>query len=63
MGNIDIKELLEKHGQGHIVKAYEALDAEGQQKLAAQVEKVDWKLLDMIQNKEEAQERGKLEPL
>ena len=27
MGNIDIKELLEKHGQGHIVKAYEALGA------------------------------------
>lgn len=59
----NIKEILRQHGQEQVLKAFETLDEAGQKKLAAQVEKVDWKLLDMIQNKEETQERGKLEPL
>lgn len=54
---------LKAHGQEHIVEAYEKLDDAGKQKLAAQVEKIDWDMVALAGNKESAQERGKLEPL
>lgn len=55
--------ILKEHGQEHIAEAYEKLDDAGKQKLAAQVEKIDWDMVALAGNKESAQERGKLEPL
>ena len=55
--------VLREHGQEHIIEAYEKLDGAGREKLAAQVERIDWSIVDMAKQEETAQERGKLEPL
>lgn len=59
----ELKDLLMQKGQEHIWKAYQKLDAAGKEKLAAQVERVDWSMVAMAGHEELAQERGKLEPL
>ena len=58
-----LKELLCGQGQEHIYDAYLKLDNAGKDKLASQVEKVDWSMVAMAGNESHAQERGKLEPL
>lgn len=58
-----LKELLCGQGQEHIYDAYLKLDNAGKDKLASQVEKVDWSMVAMAGNENHAQERGKLEPL
>lgn len=59
----DILNVLKEHGQEHIVAAYDKLDDAGKEKLAAQVERIDWSIVDMAKQENIAQERGKLEPL
>ena len=59
----ELYEVLKEHGQEHIYEAYEKLDAAGKEKLAAQVEKIDWSMVAMAGHEELAQQRGKLEPL
>lgn len=63
MGNFDVIDVLKQHGQDEVLKAYQGLNEEEKKGLAAQIEKVDWKLLDLVKDKKETQERGKLEPL
>ena len=63
MGEKELAEVLKAHGQEHIFEAYRKLDAAGKEKLAAQVEKIDWSIVAMAGHAELAQERGKLEPL
>ena len=55
--------VLKEHGQEHIFEAYQKLDDTGKEKLAAQIERIDWSIVEMAGHKELAQERGKLEPL
>lgn len=57
--------VLREHGQEHIIEAYNRLDEAGKKKLAGQIKKIDWTVVDTAWrgNKEPAQERGKLEPL
>ena len=55
--------VLKEHGQEHIFEAYHKLDDTGKEKLAAQIERIDWSIVEMAGHKELAQERGKLEPL
>lgn len=55
--------VLKEHGQEHIFEAYQKLDDTGKEKLAAQIERIDWSIVEMTGHKELAQERGKLEPL
>ena len=55
--------VLKEHGQEHIFEAYQKLDDKGKEKLAAQIERIDWSIVEMAGHKELAQERGKLEPL
>ena len=43
----DILNVLKEHGQEHIVAAYDKLDDAGKEKLAAQVERIDWSIVDM----------------
>ena len=59
----ELQNVLKEHGQEHIWEAYQKLDAAGKEKLAAQVEKVDWSMVAMAGHDELKQERGKLEPL
>ncbi|EOS49155.1 hypothetical protein C809_01748 [Lachnospiraceae bacterium MD335] len=64
----ELSSVLEEHGQGHIFEAYQKLDEEGKKKLAGQVERIDWSIMDIpfhktASDEEPKQERGKLEPL
>ena len=59
----ELAAVLKEHGQEHIYEAYEKLDAAGKEKLAAQVEKIDWSMVAMAGHEELAQQRGKLDPL
>lgn len=63
MDGKELLNVLKEHGQEHIYEAYEKLDDAGKEKLAAQVEKIDWSIVSMACSGEAAQERGKLEPL
>lgn len=73
MGEKELSEVLKAHGQEHILAAYRKLDAAGKEKLVAQVEKIDWPMVEMAEcrapgckasgNEKSAQERGHLEPL
>ena len=51
--------VLEEHGQAHVIEAYKKLDDAGKEKLAAQVERIDWSIVDMAKQENTAQERGK----
>lgn len=59
----ELLSVLKEHGQEHIFEAYQKLDDTGKEKLAAQIERIDWSIVEMAGHKELAQERGKLEPL
>ena len=59
----ELSTVLKEQGQEHIYEAYEKLDAAGKEKLAAQVEKIDWSMVAMAGHEELAQQRRKLEPL
>lgn len=59
----EIFDALKEHGQEHIIEAYHKLDDDGKKKLASQIERIDWSIVEMACHEEHAQERGKLEPL
>lgn len=59
----ELFEVLKAHGQEHIIEAYQKLDEAGKEKLAAQVEKVDWSMVEKAGTEAQTEERGKLEPL
>ncbi len=59
----ELENVLREHGQEHIFEAYKKLDEVGKEKLAAQVEKIDWSIVAMAKQEEVAQERGALVPL
>ena len=59
----ELKSILVEKGQDYIWDAYQKLDEAGKEKLAAQIERVDWSMVAMAGHEELAQERGKLEPL
>lgn len=59
----ELFDVLKQHGQEHIIAAYEKLDDAGKEKLAAQIERIDWPVVEMSVHGEQAQERGTLEPL
>lgn len=59
----ELEKVLKEHGQECIWEAYQKLNAQGKEKLAAQIEKIDWSIVAMAGHEELAQERGKLEPL
>ena len=59
----ELLNVLKEHGQEHIFEAYQKLDDKGKEKLAAQIERIDWSIVEMAGHKELSQERGKREPL
>lgn len=59
----DVKKILEKYGQTHLLKYYNELSSENQDKLLNQINSIDFSLLSLLDNKEHKVEKGKLEPL
>lgn len=59
----EIFEILKEHGQEHVFEAYKKSDDKGKEKLAAQIERIDWSIVAMAEHKELAQKREKQEPL
>ena len=59
----ELFKVLQEHGQEHIFEAYKKLGRQGQEKLAAQIEKIDWSIIEMANHKELGQKRGTFEPL
>ena len=63
MGENELFNVLKEHGQEHIFEAYKKLDNAGKEKLAAQIERIDWSIVSIAGQKDHTQKRGKLEPL
>lgn len=63
MNEKQLENILKEHKQEHIFEAYKKLDEAGKEKLATQIEKIDWSILAMAGHEELSQERGKLMPL
>lgn len=60
----EIKNILAEHGQLHLLRYYNELDAEKQTILLKQLEDIDWNLLDLLKDHKDTEEvRGRLEPL
>ena len=59
----ELLNVLKEHGQEHIFEAYQKLDDTGKEKLAAQIERIDWSIVEMAGHKDLEHERSKLEPL
>ena len=58
----ELKELLERHNQLQVLKWWDELDAAGRQKLAGQIERVDWALLPLVKG-HAVFPKGKVEPI
>ena len=59
----EIKGVLKEHHQEQLLKYYDELNASEQKDLLKQIEGIDWKLLDLLKNREEGAPRGKFAPL
>ncbi|WMJ87442.1 UDPGP type 1 family protein [Anaerocolumna sp. MB42-C2] len=63
MDRVELAILLKKHNQEHLLSYYDKLPQKDKDSLAAQIEKVDWKLINLI-NKEKKQQKSSIyEPL
>ena len=59
-----IKDILIKHDQLHLLKYYDKLTEEQQANLLAQISSVNWHLLELLQNRQDTETvKAKLEPL
>lgn len=59
----EAKRKCEQAGQQHLLAYYDELTKEDQEKLLAQIEKMDITLLDLLKKESKEVEKGKLEPL
>lgn len=59
----EAKRKCEQAGQQHLLAYYEELTKKDQEKLLAQIEKLDITLLDLLKKESKEVEKGKLEPL
>ncbi len=59
----ELVELLQEHNQEHLLWYYDRLTNEKQANLAAQLEKLDWRLLKLSERGNVSQERGEIKPL
>ncbi len=56
-------QFLALHGQEHVLDFYDRLDQAGKDKLSAQVEAVDYSLIDRVREENKTEPRGHFEPL
>lgn len=54
---------LEKYGQLHVLKYYEELSAAEKEALLAQIESIDFEVLDSLKHKEALAQKGRITPL
>lgn len=59
----ELEILLRNHNQEHILSYYDKLPQANKDKLAAQIKKIDWKLLDLIHQGHHQQNKSRYEPL
>ncbi len=59
----DVKAMLEKRGQEQLLKYYGNLSDSGKEELLANIQKIDFSVLDILKNPEMKQVRGVIEPL
>jgi len=59
----ELVELLQEHNQEHLLWYYDRLTNEKQANLAAQLKKLDWRLLKLSERGNVSQERGEIKPL
>ena len=58
----ELKTMLEAHGQMHVLRWWDELDAAGREKLAGQIESIDWETVSLSHIGENGG-RGKIEPI
>lgn len=63
MNRNELSLLLKKHNQEHLISYYDNLSQDDKYKLVAQIEKVDWKLINLIQQENQQEKSGLFEPL
>ena len=63
MNREELSLLLKEHRQEHILTYYDKLSQDDKDKLAAQIEKVDWRLINLIPQENAQQKNGRYEPL
>lgn len=59
----DLITLLKRYGQEHLLFYYDSLPGEQKNKFAKQIEKVDWKLIDIALEGQKKHKRGYFEPI
>ncbi len=59
----ELVELLQEHNQEHLLWYYDRLTSEKQENLAAQLEKLDWRLLRLSESGNVSRKRGEIKPL
>ena len=59
----EIKQLLQAHGQEHLIPALESLNGEQQSKLIAQIKSLDWNTVELWKNPEDLSGKGKVQPI
>jgi UDP-N-acetylglucosamine/UDP-N-acetylgalactosamine diphosphorylase len=60
---MEIRDLLLLHGQEKLLRHYESLPSDAQERLAAQLRAVDWSLLSLLGGENHTNPRGELAPL
>ena len=63
MNREELSLLLKEHRQEHILTYYDKLSQDDKDKLAAQIEKVDWRLINLIPQENAQQKNGRYKPL
>lgn len=63
MNRNELEALLREHNQEHILAYYDKLHEDDRINLATQIDKLDWRLLKLIDQDNNNQKRGKYEPL
>lgn len=59
----ELKILLKKYGQEHILAYYDNLPDKEKKNLVEQIKNVDWKLLDLVHKEQKTTKRGHFEPI
>jgi UDP-N-acetylglucosamine/UDP-N-acetylgalactosamine diphosphorylase len=63
MNKTELVSLLKEHNQEHLLSYYDKLSQDGKDYLAAQIEKVDWKLINLIHQENKHRKSGLYKPL
>lgn len=63
MNRSELALLLKEHNQQHLLSYYDKLSQDNKDNLAVQIEKVDWKLINIIHQENQRQKSGLYEPL